>query len=731
MGKSLNTNKEILVNVGSLESRVAILEEGRLAELHLEREPRIVGNIYKARVATVLPGMEAAFVDVSLERHAFLSAEDAVYTVEEDDAEAVKLRPLDRKPLGGISVNQEILVQVNRAAIGSKGARVSTRLALPGRYLVLLLTDPGRVGVSRKVESDKARLRLRQLGEEICPEGFGLIMRTEAEGARRPQLHQDLDFLLELKRRLFERAAATPAPALVHQDLTLVFQVIRDYFNRDVARLLIDSEEVYRSALELVEVAAPRLKKRVALYHDEMAIFERFGIEEEVARLWQRKVWMRVGGYISIDQTEALCAIDVNTARFTGKAKDGLAETILRTNLEAADEIARQLRLRDLGGIIVLDFIDMKSAAHRSKVLKAFQDNIARDRAKTRVLSISSLGMIEMTRKKHGESFLEKVSEVCPQCGGLGRVQDAVTICIRIQRELRRMAKESPAGALAVWASPQVAYLVAGPGGEQARQLSAGLQRPMYVRVRGADARQYELASLEPGAVEERVGVFYAGQQLVCRRLNGDSDVAVSEEGYLIELKQPVKSGAETFTVELLQADPAVGLGRALVAAGESGVVEKPRAVGIRRRAFRARKKKGAAPEQPIAHEPAPPPPPAREQAKPVPEEAAPAAAQPSRKPRHHHRSRRRKEERPQEPGAPGVAAQPAPQSEKPAPRKRASQAPAEVPQATAGPDSVAAAVAPSDAAAARPAKRPRRHHRRRKKAEGSAEAPPSAPSGE
>jgi len=691
MRKSSNIQKEILVNAGFLESRVAILEEGRLAELHLEREPRIVGNIYKARVNTVLRGMEAAFVDIGLERHAFLSADDAVYsTQEEGESESIALPPAERRPLGGIAANQEILVQVNRAEVGTKGARVSTRLALPGRYLVLLLTDPGRVGISRKIESEKTRQRLRQLGEELCPRDCGLILRTEAEAARRPQLKQDLDFLLELKRRLLEKAANTPPPALLHQDLTLVFQIIRDYFTRDVQRLLVDSEEVYKSALELVEMIAPRLKKQVMLYRDETPIFERFGIEDEIARLRQRKVWLKAGGYISIDQTEALCAVDINTARFTGKAREGLAQTILRTNLEAADEIARQLRLRDIGGLIVLDFIDMKSYAHRAKVLKAFQEALARDRAKTRVLSISPLGIVEMTRKKHGESLLEKVSDTCPECGGLGRVPNAATICLQIQRELRQKAKERPAAALAVWASPEVAYLLIGSGGEAARQLAAALQKPLYIRARGKDPRAYELALLEPGEVEERVGLFSAGQELLCHRLGEEGEAAVSEEGYLVELQPPQKSPEESFTVELLRADSYRGVGRSLSAAGEAA--EKPaRPSGIRRRAFRqSRRKKEVAPlptadgqkvpllpiRPPLPPLPAaetPPPPAAVEpgplhppQAGHEPREAGPA---PRRRRRRHHK--KRPESPPGETatpvGTPPETTQEAPAAERPA----------------------------------------------------------------
>jgi ribonuclease G len=673
MRKTLKNKKEILINAGSLESRVAILEEGRLAELHLEREPRVVGNIYKARITTVLPGMEAAFVDIGLEKHAFLSAEETIYDIREPGEAEPPVRQPERKPLGGIAVNQEILVQVNRAAVGAKGARVTTRLALPGRYLVLLLSDPGRVGISRKIESEKARQRLRRLGEELCPSDCGLILRTEAEEARQPQLRKDLDFLLELRKRLFEKASASPAPALVHQDLPLILLIIRDHFNRDVDRLLIDSEEVYKSALELVEMTAPRLTRQVMPYREDTGIFERFGLEEEVGRLSQRRVWLKAGGHISIDQAEALCAIDVNTARFTGKARSGLAQTILRTNLEAASEIARQLRLRDIGGLIVIDFIDMKAPSHRAKVLKAFQEAISRDKAKTRVLSISPLGIVEMTRKKHGESLLEKVSMLCPECGGLGRVPDSLTIALQIQRELRRKAKERPAGALAVWVSSEVANLLVGPEGAQARQLSARLQRPIYIRVRGENSRKYEVALLESGEVEERVGVFHAGQQLTCRRLGEESDLAVSEEGYLVEFQPPSKPSEETFVVELTRTEPYRGVGRLI---GAQAAEEEEKRKGIGRRGYRRsrRRKKPAAQEAVPAEKPKieAPSPPSKPEEKPAEEPAKPEADVKLGRRRRSHWHRK-----PRQPSPPkSETAQEAPSTSTPAPADTSGRAP-------------------------------------------------------
>jgi ribonuclease G len=616
-------DKEILVNVGPLESRVAIMEDGRLAEMHLEREPRVVGNIYKARVASILGGMEAAFVDIGLEKHAFLSADDVGYSrddPEKDEKEEKQEEQEEKKeetkgrgrrtsrqtdtgrrsgPFADLKVGQELLVQVNRAAVGTKGARVSTRLALPGRYLVLLITDPGRVGVSRKIESEKVRKRLKELGEELCPEGHGMIVRTEAEGARRTQLAQDLQLLMEMKDRIFAKAAETSAPALIHEDLSLVFQVIRDSFTRDVSKLLIDNEKAFEGAREVVATVAPRLKSRVTLYKGKDSLFEHYGVEDEIGKLWQRKVWLKVGGYISIDQTEALCAIDVNTARFTGRARTGLEETIFRTNLEAAEEIARQLRLRDIGGIIVIDFIDMEVAAHRNKVLSTLNDALKNDRAKTRALSISPLGLAEMTRKKHGESLLEKISDICPECNGLGRVQNPVSIFMHISRELRQ--HKPGVGAFAVWAHPRVACMLIGTGGEQLRQLEASLHRPIHVRARGEEPADFEVAVVTPGKLQDKVKLFQPGNQLQCRRLGPNEsglngEIALSEEGYLVELEQSARGYGETFTVELLEAGTSLGWGRIISAPLEAVEIEQaqpqaPRGTGIRRRGMRRRER--------------------------------------------------------------------------------------------------------------------------------------------
>ncbi len=476
--------KEIIVNAGEMESRVAILENGRLMELHVEREPKIVGNIYKGRVTKVLKGMDAAFVDIGIERNAFLSVSDVV--PQDDDAEETGSGRINRRNLPPITQllhgNQEIMVQVVRAPMGTKGARITTRLSLPGRYMVLMLNSGSYIGVSRKIEDSKERTRLRAIANTIRPEGYSLIVRTEAEGKTEEELRGDLTFLLDLAQRTEKKAASANTPALVHGDLTLIFRLIRDAFTRDVNRVVVDSPSAFEGIVELVEMLSPGLKNRIFLYDEEMPIFHAYNIEPEIERTLRRKVWLPSGGSLIIDQAEALTAIDVNTGRFVGSVE--LAETVLTTNLQAADEVARQLRLRDLGGIIVVDFIDMDNPRHRQQVTHAFEEALRRDRAKLKVHSISPLGLVEMTRKRTGESLTTLLTEPCPYCSGIGRVQNALTMAMRIQRDLAASVVEHPTTeAILVVAHPRVVANVLGFEGEVHADLEEYLGRPVYLRV--------------------------------------------------------------------------------------------------------------------------------------------------------------------------------------------------------------------------------------------------------
>jgi ribonuclease G len=446
---------ELIANVEPWETRVALLEDGVLTEVFIERGEPIAGNIYKGRVANVLPGMEAAFVDIGLERNAFLHVTDvrAQRLAGEELEEVLGRQPIHER----LRVGQEILVQVTKEPMGTKGARVTTYLALPAHYLVLMPTVD-YVGVSRRIENEAERRRLRQLAERIKPTKMGLIVRTAAEGVGERELRDDLRYLLQVWNRVMERAQAAKAPALIYQDLRLIRRVVRDLFTEQIDRFVIDSPEEYERLLDFLNSIAPHLKPRVQLYQEKEPIFHRFGIEQELERALRRKVWLKSGGYIVIDRTEALTVIDVNTGKYVGKTD--LASTILQTNLEAVGEIVRQIRLRDLGGIILVDFIDMEDEKHQKKVLHALQQAVRRDRTKTHVIDLTSLGLVEMTRKRVYQDLDGTLRMPCPYCEGRGRVFSPETMAARVRRELKRLAYRSPAKVLAVEVHPQVEGLL-------------------------------------------------------------------------------------------------------------------------------------------------------------------------------------------------------------------------------------------------------------------------------
>ncbi|MDR7463119.1 MAG: Rne/Rng family ribonuclease, partial [Armatimonadota bacterium] len=418
--------REIFANVEPYETRVAVTEDGTLVNIFVERGEPLAGNIYKGKVVNVLPGMEAAFVDIGLERNAFLHVADirsqrlAGEELDESfgrGAIADRLRP-----------GQEILVQVTKEPMGSKGARVTTYIALPAHYLVLMPTV-NYVGVSRRIEAEAERKRLRQIAEAIKPEKMGVIVRTAAEGVSEKELKADVDFLLSVWNRVTERARNGRAPVLIYQDVRLIRRVVRDLLTEDVQRFVVDSPEEYGRILDLLSSFAPALKSRVVLYKGEEPIFEHFGVEKELERALRRKVWLRSGGYIVIDRTEALTVIDVNTGKYVGKTD--LASTIFKTNLEAVEEIVRQIVLRDIGGIILVDFIDMENERHRKRVLQALEEAVRRDRAKIHIIDLTQLGLVEITRKRVHQDLEEVMRIPCPYCEGRGRVLSPETMSLR------------------------------------------------------------------------------------------------------------------------------------------------------------------------------------------------------------------------------------------------------------------------------------------------------------
>ena len=382
-------SREIVANIEPAETRVAVMQDGTLANLFIERSEPVAGNIYKARVNNVLPGMEAAFVDIGLERNAFLHVADIrSHRLDGEEVEESFGRGAIAERL---RAGQEILVQVTKEPMGTKGARVTTYVALPAHYLVLMPTV-NYVGVSRRITNEGERKRLRQIADRIRPEGMGVIVRTAAEGVDEKVLVDDVAFLQQMWTRVLERARANRAPALVYQDLRLIRRVVRDLFTDDVDRFVVDSSEEHSRVADLLGSFAPQLRDRLVLHRDGEPVFERYGVEREIDRALRRRVWLKSGGYIVFDRTEALTVIDVNTGKYVGKTD--LASTILKNNLEAVAEIVRQITLRDIGGIILVDFIDMEKEDHRRRVLDALEEAVKRDRAKLHVIDLTGLGLV-------------------------------------------------------------------------------------------------------------------------------------------------------------------------------------------------------------------------------------------------------------------------------------------------------------------------------------------------
>jgi len=460
--------KHILINVVPWEARAALLEDTTLVELHIERgrEPGIAGNIYKGKVVRVLPGMQAAFVDIGLEKAAFLHASDIPGEEElpptlaqEGEVEAAEVappaprevRPIEER----VQKGQEILVQVAKEPMGTKGARVTSHISLPGRYLVYM-PDTRHIGISRRIEDAAERDRLRVIVEAERPPEGGFIVRTACEGVTKREIHDDVRFLSRLWGLVHKQAAAAGAPALIHQDLDLVLRVVRDLFTSDVERLTVDSPEEHARVLEFVKGLMPRLAPRVHLYEGVTPLFEQHGVETKIARALERRVWLKSGGYLIFEQTESLTTVDVNTGRYVGKKNQ--EETILRVNLEAAKQIVQQLRLRNIGGIIVIDFIDMEKAANRKKVFDALQEALRKDKARSNVLRISELGLVQMTRKRTRESLEQLLTSSCPQCGGMGRVRSVETLAYdALRRALREAALHTNSTRLALRVHPEVA----------------------------------------------------------------------------------------------------------------------------------------------------------------------------------------------------------------------------------------------------------------------------------
>jgi ribonuclease G len=451
-----SSREEILINVTPSEVRAALLENGILQEVFVERAARrgLISNIYQGRVSRVLPGMQAAFVDIGLDRTAFLHASDIRRAEEggsENEAPGIS---------GLVREGDPLLVQVVKDPLGNKGARLTTFVTLPARHLVLLPKGNG-VGVSARIEDDSERERLRQVVTELMAEhelGCGAIVRTVAEGALRDALEADLRYLVRLWEVIGTRCVASEPATLIHEDLSLPLRVLRDLVTRDVEQILVDSKPDFDAMQDFARTFLPNVEPRLTLYTRRRPIFDLHGIEEEIQRALDRKIPLKSGGYVIFDQTEAMTTIDVNTGGYVGKRN--LEETIYRTNLEAAVAIARQLRLRNLGGIIIIDFIDMDEPEHRDSVLRVLEESLAGDHARHHVTPMSALGLVEMTRKRTRESLQHILCEDCPVCAGRGFLMTAETVCFEVFREIIRQARQFDFDEAIVLAHPDVIELL-------------------------------------------------------------------------------------------------------------------------------------------------------------------------------------------------------------------------------------------------------------------------------
>jgi ribonuclease G len=517
-------NKEMIISSGDHDTRVAILEDDQVVEIFIERERSrgVVGNIYKGRVSKVLPGMQSSFVDIGLERDAFLYVSEVVNTVEEferlesgdDDEEAPEPAPVaageaaaERPPAAPaprrtgprddrerdrpepkiedlLKEGQDILVQVVKEPLGTKGARLTSHVTMPGRFLVFMPTVD-HVGVSRKIESREERTRLRGIVRAFREQhGFtgGVIIRTAASGRSEADIVSDLSYFHQIWTEIRQKMESRRAPAVLFQEQSLVTKLLRDLLTEDYTAIRIDNEQEHRRVVTLVERIMPNLLPRVKLYAKDYPIFEEYGVQAEIDKALRSKVWLKSGGYLVINQTEALVAIDVNTGRYVGKRTGRLEDTIVKTNLEAVKEIVRQIRLRDLGGIIVLDLIDMEEKKNRQKVFQEVEKELRKDRSPSKALQVSDFGLVIVTRKRVKQSLERQLTEPCPYCSGSGAIKSASTICFEILTEMKKIGAELDGRGVILRVNPDIARALKEEESAVFRDLQQTLGKPVTIR---------------------------------------------------------------------------------------------------------------------------------------------------------------------------------------------------------------------------------------------------------
>jgi ribonuclease G len=485
--------KEMIVSSNGHETMVAILEDDQVTEVFIERERQrgVVGNVYKGRVSKVLPGMQSAFVDIGLERDAFLHVSDVVDTIEEferlESGEEEEERPERRteaKIEDLLKEGQEVIVQVVKEPLGTKGARITSHVTMPGRFLVYMPTVD-HVGVSRKIESREERARLRGIVRRFRESHTftgGVIIRTAAAGGTEEEIVQDLRYFDRIWSEVRQKAEGARPPAVLYREQSLVAKLLRDLLSDEYAVIRIDNEQEYRRVLELVERFMPALAPRVKLYAKDFPIFEEYGVKAEIDKALRSKVWLKSGGYIVINQTEALVAIDVNTGRYVGKRTGRLEDTIVKTNLEAVKEIVRQIRLRDLGGIIVLDFIDMEERKNRQKVFQAMEEELRRDRSPSKALQVADFGLIIVTRKRVKQSLERQLTEPCPYCSGSGVIKSTATICYEILAEMRKISADLNGHGVILRVNPEIARALKEEESAVLRDLESRLGKKITVK---------------------------------------------------------------------------------------------------------------------------------------------------------------------------------------------------------------------------------------------------------
>jgi ribonuclease G len=488
-------SQEILINVTPRETRVALVENGVLQEIWIERARRrgIVGNVYKGRVCRVLPGMQAAFVEIGLEKAAFLHASD----IESRGTDPSQNGNGTQADIGQLlHEGQELSVQVIKDPLGTKGARLTTQITIPSRFLVFI-PEVDNVGISQKIEDEQERVRLRDIIQLFMNEqdGAGYIARTAAEGASTEALRADMLFLRKLWHSIAEKRRMAAAGTLIYGDLPLTIRVMRDMLDDNIERVRIDSRETYQRAIEFCEQFMPGMQTQIEYYPGERPIFDIYGVEDEIQKALERKVQLKSGGYVILDQTEAMTTADVNTGGYVGHRNQ--EETIFKTNLEAAQAIARQLCLRNLGGIIIIDFIDMSDEEHKRQVLRALEKCLEKDHARTQITEVSSLGLVEMTRKRTSESLEHVMCETCPTCNGRASLKTAETTCYEIFREILRESRQFDTEKLLVLASQEVVDLLLDEESDSLAELEAFIGKPIKFQVESLYTQeQYDVVPL-------------------------------------------------------------------------------------------------------------------------------------------------------------------------------------------------------------------------------------------